>query len=404
MTRRGYTLFALALVGTFPCVFAFLNLDDGWAKRSLLVSALISWSGFAATRWLVPIAKAYTLRAGLFGYDINKKGTEAGEVRVPEALGLASGVVYLVCIVFIQQLHHYDHALGAGIMPKGRDWRSDYNAALATICFMLFLGFADDVLDIRWRVKLVLPAIAALPLVVAYSGGTSVVIPKPLRGVMGLPDFLDLGFLYTVYMILLTIFCTNSINILAGVNGLEVGQTFIISCAVLFHNIMELSVPDASANKAAAGAMANGHLFSAFLMLPLATTSFALLGFNWYPAQVFVGDTYTYFAGMAIAVAGILGHYSETLLIFLLPQLINFVYSLPQLLKIVPCPRHRLPRLDPRTGLLHATPNWNLINLVLHLMGPCGEEALCVRVLVMQVACCAVGFGAKWALQGVFHD
>ncbi len=27
----------------------------------------------------------------------------------------------------------------------------DYNAALATVCFMLFLGFADDVLDIPWR-------------------------------------------------------------------------------------------------------------------------------------------------------------------------------------------------------------------------------------------------------------
>ena len=36
--------------------------------------------------------------------------------------------------------------------------------------------------------------------------------------------------------------------------------------------------------------------------------------------QVFVGDTYTYFAGMAIAVAGILGHFSETLLLFLIPQ------------------------------------------------------------------------------------
>ncbi len=33
-----------------------------------------------------------------------------------------------------------------------------------------------------------------------------------------------------------------------------------------------------------------------------------------------MGDTYTYFAGMAIAVAGILGHFSETLLLFLIPQ------------------------------------------------------------------------------------
>ena len=44
-------------------------------------------------------------------------------------------------------------------------WLVDFNAALATICFMLFLGFADDVLDVPWRVKLLLPALASLPLV-----------------------------------------------------------------------------------------------------------------------------------------------------------------------------------------------------------------------------------------------
>ena len=31
---------------------------------------------------------------------------------------------------------------------------------------------------------------------------------------------------------------------------------------------------------------------------------------------MFVGDTFTYFAGMTTAVAGILGHQSETLLLF----------------------------------------------------------------------------------------
>lgn len=68
-----------------------------------------------------------------------------------------------------------------------------------------------------------------------------------------------------------------------------------------------------------------------------------------YPSEVFVGDTFTYFAGMVFAVAGIMGHFSETLLLFFLPQIINFVYSIPQLLKIVPCPRHRLPKFDPET-------------------------------------------------------
>ncbi|KAK9799830.1 hypothetical protein WJX73_007182 [Symbiochloris irregularis] len=72
-------------------------------------------------------------------------------------------------------------------------------------------------------------------------------------------------------------------------------------------------------------------------MLPLATTTYGLMVFNWFPSQVFVGDTFTYFAGMTFAVAGILGHLSETLLLFFIPQLINFVYSLPQLFKLVAC-------------------------------------------------------------------
>lgn len=95
------------------------------------------------------------------------------------------------------------------------DWHVDYNAALATICFMLFLGFADDVLDIPWRYKLLLPAVASLPLVLAYGGGTGVSVPKPLVA-LGLPGYLELGILYRVYIVALAVFATNSINILAG--------------------------------------------------------------------------------------------------------------------------------------------------------------------------------------------
>ena len=77
-------------------------------------------------------------------------------------------------------------------------------------------------------------------------------------------------------MVLLAVFCTNSINILAGVNGLEAGQTFIVASAVLLHNLLELggAAGDVPASR-------DGHLFSAYLMLPLATTTLALLCFNW---------------------------------------------------------------------------------------------------------------------------
>jgi UDP-N-acetylglucosamine--dolichyl-phosphate N-acetylglucosaminephosphotransferase len=42
-------------------------------------------------------------------------------------------------------------------------------------------------------------------------------------------------------------------------------------------------------------------------------------------------------------------------MLLLLPQAFNFVYSAPQLFHIVPCPRHRLPHFNARTGLLECS-------------------------------------------------
>lgn len=49
------------------------------------------------------------------------------------------------------------------------------------------------------------------------------------------------GILYYVYMGMLAVFCTNAINILSGVNGLETGQSLIIALSVLIFNFMELN-------------------------------------------------------------------------------------------------------------------------------------------------------------------
>eukprot|EP00882_Tetradesmus_deserticola_P010928 GHRQ01011555.1.p1 GENE.GHRQ01011555.1~~GHRQ01011555.1.p1 ORF type:complete len:412 (+),score=222.48 GHRQ01011555.1:543-1778(+) len=410
MPSREAQLLLLALAGLSGPAYFLFQIQDQKTFRSILFSALVSIAGFAATKWLLPVVARKTLARGICGKDLNKKGTPAGETPIPESAGLAPAAVFLLCIICFELIHYYDinslvHWVSSGfrgqlqleLLPDS--WLVDYNAALASIGFMVFLGFADDVLDIPWRVKLVLPLFAALPLLVAYSGGTGVAVPKPLQAALGLPGFLELGLLYKSYMVLLSIFCTNSINILAGVNGLEAGQTFIVACAMLLHNLVTLaghagSVPE----------VRDGHLFSVYLSLPLAATSLGLLVFNWYPSTVFVGDTFTYFAGMTIAVAGILGHFSETLLLFLIPQVFNFLYSVPQLFGLVFCPRHRLPVFDPATGLLRPkdAPDWNLVNLTLQLFGPCSENTLCVRILAMQGACCALGFGVRWALAGIY--
>lgn len=55
---------------------------------------------------------------------------------------------------------------------------------------------------------------------------------------------------------------------------------------------------------------------------------------------------------MTFAVVGILGHFSKMLLLFFIPQILNFAYSVPQLFNWIPCPRHRLPKVNQRTGKL----------------------------------------------------
>jgi UDP-N-acetylglucosamine--dolichyl-phosphate N-acetylglucosaminephosphotransferase len=71
-----------------------------------------------------------------------------------------------------------------------------------------------------------------------------------------------------------------------------------------------------------------------------------LIKHNKFPSKVFVGDTFCYFAGMTFAMVGILGHFSKTMLLFFLPQIFNFVLSIPQIFGIIHCPRHRLPKFN----------------------------------------------------------
>lgn len=387
--RRLFPVFALLVCAPAITLLVALEFDRG-AQLSILINLFMSGAGFLLTVWLIPKVMPYMLRRNMFGYDINKRGSPGGEVKVPEALGLVVGFVYIVIVIVFQ--HFY--------FTPDSAWLVEYNAALAAICFMILLGFVDDVLDIPWRVKIILPSFAALPLLMAYAGHTTIVIPKPLRGALGV-EALDLGSVYKLYMGLLVVFCSNAINILAGVNGLEAGQTAVIAGAILVHNLWQIGGVSGWKHGIQAD-MQQAHLFSIYLMQPFLATTLGLLYYNWFPSSVFVGDTFTYFAGMTMAVVGILGHYSETLLLFFLPQILNFLYSVPQLLKIVPCPRHRLPKFDPETGLLTGSNDLNLVNLFLRLFGRCTEQALCIRLLLFQVLCCALCFGIRALLTGVY--
>lgn len=214
--------------------------------------------------------------------------------------------------------------------------------------------------------------------------------------------------------------------VLCVLSGTECGQSYVIGCSILFFKLYDMYTSTSSASVAATallGAVKNGvnfdQLFAVLMVLPFIGTSLGLLRHNWFPASVFVGDTFCYFAGMTFAVIGIHGHFSKTMLLLLLPQVANFLYSIPQLAKIVPCPRHRLPRFDAKTGTMSYSafpckphehqlwkvhkdaeecPNLTLICAVLRIFGPMTERSLCLTLLAIQCASTVFAFYVRYVL------
>jgi UDP-N-acetylglucosamine--dolichyl-phosphate N-acetylglucosaminephosphotransferase len=414
------TDYLLALLPLVPSAILAATITNLPIIHMLIASLAISIGGCCLTNYLVPVIAEFTLKRGLTGKDMGKKGTLRESKDIPEALGIVAGTVFLMTAILSQLL------FAANVQQL-----VIYNSALFSICFMIFLGFTDDTLDLKWRYKLFLPTIASLPLLSTYSGSTAVYIPEPFRHLLmsegkltGLGTMIDaiatvdteasgaiieLGYLFLVFMGLLAVFCTNAINILAGINGLETGQSYVIACSILFFKMYDIS----------RGSMGENQMFSILMIMPFIGTTLGLLRHNWYPADVFVGDTFCYFAGMTFAVVGIHGHFSKTLLLLFIPQIFNFLYSLPQLFKVMPCPRHRLPKIDLMTGLMRAStfpckegehrwakvrrndvecPNRTLICLVLRTLGPMKERSLCLVLLAIQVVCSVFAFYVRYSL------
>lgn len=561
----------------------------------------------------IPLAAPSLFDRQLYGIDINKtlpferaaltekKGARTykeltpkeRKVFIPESLGIVAGAMYFAALLFLVVVLQVEVI--------------DFSGSIASISVMLLLGFVDDVLNIRWRHKILLSALGSLPLVLAYDRKSfSIVIPSFLspffcrlsspcahvgdewvnhslfgynnsptsdawvdaspfslpsvstfsenawnRSDLTMPSrssletevgrassfltsfpftfccrsvahlyhrlrsvlevqcvsrlptvvvtgetsssqsflrtasffanctnmsvsaasfdsptdspgssvcslflpkthfLLYLGPFYLLYLSLLCVFCTNSINILAGVNGVEVGQSIIIAVASVIYNLIQYRL-DSSAivetlkfknvepssttgsayiingsssssadptgrsnhflvhfSKGELESFATHRLNALIILVPFIGVSLALWRFNRYPSRVFVGDSYTYFAGTVLAVAAISGHYSKTLLLFFIPQLLNFFISLPQLVGYVPCPSHRVPRWNSKTDKLENSGNYTFLNAILLLFGGetgMSEPTLCKVVLGLQVLFCLLGFLIRFGLSSKLYD
>ncbi|TPX47532.1 phospho-N-acetylmuramoyl-pentapeptide-transferase [Synchytrium endobioticum] len=405
----------------------------------LLVSCCLSILAASWTYHFISYVGSVFVARGQSGKDLLKPHMPI----LPESQGVVAGAVYFaimflfIPVPFMQWFEWGSIEHGGGVPAFPHERMGQFLSGLLALLSMLFLGFADDVLDIRWRIKLWFPLFASIPLLTVYYvtyGVTHIKVPLVLRGIVG-TDLVDLGVVYYVYMSLFCVFCTNGVNILAGINGVEGGQSLILSLSIVFNDLYQIYT---SNNRPTIEA----HLLSLFFILPFIGVTVGYLFQNWYPAKVFGGDTYAYFAGMTFAVVGILGHFSQTVLLLHLPQIFNFAYSCPQVLGFVECPRHRMPilnkqtlklepsrvkldktsalgktmirilellylvdvRRDSKTNEMIECNNLTLINLVIVKLGPSKEWVVTLAIMGLQVLGTLIAVTIRYGLVHVVYN
>ncbi|CAD6198364.1 unnamed protein product [Caenorhabditis auriculariae] len=407
---------------------------------SLLLNAALSGVGSWICYRLILSYIPIFIQRKMYGNDQCKVSNDP----VPEPMGVICAAVYLIVMFLFIPVPFFEWIGADIIFPYAR--LLAILSGLISISTAILLGFADDMLDLRWRHKLLFPTLSSLPLLMVYyvsGNSTTVIVPSVLRTFLSsagfpfvVPVTVNIFYLYYVFMGMVIVFCTNAINILAGINGLESGQSVVIAFSIIVFNIVQLVRVDAQYWH---------HLVSLYFLIPFASITLVLYHFNKYPAKVFVGDTFCYWAGMTLAVVSILGHFSKTLMLFLIPQTFNFLYSIPQLFHFVPCPRHRLPKFDAESdklfmstavfkkselkslgkisltvfrlaGLLYQREfekdgetwleinNLTIINLVLKFCGPMKESRLTLTLLGLQVLGSFFAFFVRFYLASVFYE
>jgi UDP-N-acetylglucosamine--dolichyl-phosphate N-acetylglucosaminephosphotransferase len=268
----------------------FVDLDE------LILAGLILFLSFFLTLFLTKRWIISAKEAKLLGKDMNKQE----KPLIPRSGGLI--VALVICFSLLLYIFLKTFSL-LGIPSRNV---IEAFAISATVLLAGFIGFVDDVLGWKegltqlQKVLLTLPI--ALPLTVLNVGQT--IMELPFVGNV------DLGMLYPLLIVPLGIIgSTNGFNLLAGYNGLEASMSLVIFATFGFTSLI---VP-------------GGSLWIALISFVVCASLLAFLYFNWYPAKVFPGNSFTYSIGALIAALAILGNMERIAVWLFIPYFIEIL-------------------------------------------------------------------------------
>jgi UDP-N-acetylglucosamine--dolichyl-phosphate N-acetylglucosaminephosphotransferase len=220
---------------------------------------------------------------------------KTGKPLVPNGLGV---IYVLFTTVYLFLLY---------FLGEGRSASADISAPLTlAVCILFggFMGLLDDWMDLKWRYKAFMPLIAALPLIyfaIGMNARTSITLPF-----IGSIDF-GVWYFYLIIPLIVMI-VTNTVNMLGGFNGLE-----SLCPAIVIMGLMGISLLD----------------YPSLYLLMLGPIIFWLLltGLN-IQGKIFVGNSGSFAIGMTIASFAIIADSKVSLLISIIPYIINSVLIL----------------------------------------------------------------------------
>jgi UDP-N-acetylglucosamine--dolichyl-phosphate N-acetylglucosaminephosphotransferase len=274
--------------------------------------------------------------------------------QVPNGLGV---IYVIVSAVYLFLLYYFDYT---GALPLA-----------GCILFGGFMGLIDDWMDLRWRYKAFLPIFAALPLAALREGNP--VMATYIFGRINFSQYVFNGFpvgetlFYFGVIPLIVTVTANTINQLGGLNGLETVCPSIVMI----------------------GLMVTSPEKSTLLLIPLAV--YVVLAVPNFFGRIFVGNTGSFAIGITIGAYAIVANNEQTLLIAILPFVVNSILILLNVFLL-----GQTARLALDGNKLRADSGRSLLTLVAH-QTPLTERQL-VLVISSLVAISTTMAIAVWFL------
>ena len=238
---------------------------------------------FIITLIMIPLIIKISKKYGLMGIDIHKKN----KLLIPKIGGIA--IVFGVLIsLFIIEFFNFKNSKFLAFI---------FSSIIATI-----IGLVEDIKEIEPRLKTFLTLLIGIPFI--FLGAYT---PYPMLPFIGK---VRLTIIYPFLILLAFAVTSNTANMIDVLNG-----SLIISYLIIFGGSIITSY-------------IVGSIEAIFISTLLISSMIAFLPFNIYPAKIFVGNCGSLFIGTAIASIAIIARTEVSLIVALMPQILNSFYIL----------------------------------------------------------------------------